>query len=108
MTGASPSGTPAPPADPLVAEFLDYVRYERGLSPNTVSAYGRDLASFQAFLAVSGVPPGKATAEDVRAYFAGSGGDGAASSVARRTSPGGNAAATPRRVHARFRFRPAR
>ena len=68
----------------MVAEFLDYVRYERGLSPNTVTAYGRDLASFQAFLAVSGAAPGRATATEVRAYFAGCGGDGAASSVARR------------------------
>jgi len=82
--GASPGRTPAPPADPLVAEFLDYVRYERGLSPNTVMAYGRDLASFQAFLAAAGAAPGKATADEVRAYFAGSAGDGAASSVARR------------------------
>ena len=79
-------GTPAPPSDPLVAEFLDYVHYERGLSPNTVAAYERDLAAFSAFLSATGAEPGKATAGDVRAYFAGSGGDGAASSVARRTA----------------------
>ena len=82
----SQRGTPAPPSDPLVAEFLDYVRYERGLSPNTVTAYGRDLAGFSAFLSSTRTAPGKATAAEVRAYFAGSGGDGAASSVARRTA----------------------
>jgi integrase/recombinase XerD len=77
---------PAAPADPQVAEFLDYVRYERGLSPNTVTAYGRDLAALEAFLATRGVTPGGACADDVRAWFAGPGGDGAASSVARRTA----------------------
>jgi integrase len=70
----------------MVAEFLDYVRYERGLSPNTVTAYGRDLAAFTKSLTAVGTAPGVATADDVRAYFAGSGGDGASSSVARRTA----------------------
>jgi integrase/recombinase XerD len=70
--------------DPLIQEFLDYVRYERGLSPNTVAAYGRDLAAFAAALAAAGAEPGRATSAQVRAYFAGSGGDGAPSSVARR------------------------
>ena len=82
----SPRPGPAAPADPQVAEFLDYVRYERGLSPNTVIAYGRDLAALGAFLATRGVTPGGASADDVRAWFAGPGGDGAASSVARRTA----------------------
>ncbi|HTX68068.1 MAG TPA: site-specific tyrosine recombinase [Thermoleophilia bacterium] len=75
-----------PPADPLVGEFLDYIRYERGLSQNTVIAYGRDLAAFAEFLHGRGATPGGATTADVRAWFAGSGGDGAASSVARRTA----------------------
>ena len=61
VTGRGGRGTPAPPSDPLVAEFLDYVRYERGLSPNTVTAYGRDLAAFSAFLSSSGTAPGEAT-----------------------------------------------
>lgn len=34
----------------LVEQFLDYVALERGLSANTREAYGRDLASFVAFL----------------------------------------------------------
>jgi len=77
---------PRLPTDPLVGEFLDYIRYERGLSQNTVIAYGRDLAAFAEFLHGRGATPGGATTADVRAWFAGSGGDGAASSVARRTA----------------------
>jgi hypothetical protein len=49
---ASPAaGRSAPPPDPDVREFLDYVRFERGMSANTVSAYGRDLKRFAACLA---------------------------------------------------------
>ncbi len=80
------AGRPAPPPDPDVQEFLDYVRFERGMSINTVSAYGRDLARFAAFLAESGGRPAAASVHDVQDFFAGSGGDGAASSVARRTA----------------------
>ncbi len=80
------TGPAGPPGDPLVAEFLEYVRYERGLSPNTVAAYSRDLGAFDAFLVPAGTRPGVAGADDVRAYFAGPGGDGAPSSVARRTA----------------------
>jgi len=79
--GALPAGRPL---DPLVQEFLDYVKYERGLSANTVAAYTRDLSAFARFVGARGVEPGGATQDDVRAYFAGTGGDGAASSVARR------------------------
>jgi integrase/recombinase XerD len=79
-----PGPAAAPPQDPLVQEFLDYITYERGLSPNTVAAYGRDLAAFTRFLGDRGAAPPGVTQTDVRAYFAGPGGDGAASSVARR------------------------
>ncbi len=72
--------------DPLVQEFLEYIKYERGLSQNTVSAYGRDLTAFAAFLSGRDTTPGAATQDDVRAWYAGSGGDGAASSVARRAA----------------------
>ena len=40
--------------DPLVAEFLEHLEKERGLSPNTLVAYRRDLAGLAAFLARSG------------------------------------------------------
>ena len=80
--GAAPGGPP----DATVSEFLDHARYERGLSPNTVAAYGRDLTRFAAFVAGRGRQAAQATEDDVRAYFAGSGGDGATTSVARRTA----------------------
>jgi integrase/recombinase XerD len=74
------------PPDPVVAEFLDCLRYERGLSGNTVIAYERDLARYTAFLEERAATPPLASEDDVRAYFAGPGGDGAAASVARRTA----------------------
>jgi integrase/recombinase XerD len=42
-------------------EFLIYLRVEKGLSPNTVEAYGRDVARYAAYLTASGL----ATPEDV-------------------------------------------
>ncbi len=56
------------------------------MSPNTLAAYGRDLAAYAAFLAARRVAPGRAAEDDLRAYFDGHGGNGAASSVARRTA----------------------
>ena len=32
-----------------ITAFLTHVRVEKGLSPNTVSAYGRDMTKFEAF-----------------------------------------------------------
>ena len=80
MPGATPAGEP----DADVREFLDYLRYERGMSPNTIAAYGRDLAAYAAFLAPRGIAPAHAAEHDLRAYLDGGGGDGAAGSVARR------------------------
>lgn len=34
----------------LVGQFLDYLSVERGLSPNTLQSYGRDLAAYLDFL----------------------------------------------------------
>jgi integrase/recombinase XerD len=70
--------------DTAVAEFLDYLRFERGLSPNTLSAYGHDLDALAAFLAARGCLPSSASTADVDAYFDGVGGDGRPTSVARR------------------------
>ena len=36
--------------DPAAAEFIDYIRSEKGLSPQTVDAYGRDVRAFALFL----------------------------------------------------------
>ena len=79
-------GAPKAPSDPDVQEFLDYVRYERGMSANTVAAYGHDLARFAGFLAERGCRPSAAGETDLQAYFAARGGDGAPASVARRTA----------------------
>jgi integrase/recombinase XerD len=83
------SASPREPAQPVAAEvrdFLDYLRYERGMSANTVVAYGRDLARYAEFLAARHVTASGAAEDDVRAYFAAGGGDGAAASVARRVA----------------------
>jgi len=36
-----------PPDEPFLVEYLDHLRAERGLSPNTLEAYGRDLRRLQ-------------------------------------------------------------
>lgn len=52
------------------AEYLDYLSVERGSSPNTVEAYGRDLDRYLAFLAQDGVTrPGEVTREEVRGHI---------------------------------------
>ncbi len=83
MRGDAPAGEAR---DQDVLDFLAYLRYERGVSANTVAAYGRDLAAYEAFLAGGRVAPGRAGEDHLRSYFHGTGGDGAASSVARRTA----------------------
>jgi len=75
---------PSPPLDPLVAEFLDYLAYERGRSQNTILAYRRDLGRYADWLRRRGGTPGSAREEEARAYFAAEGGEGSAASVARR------------------------
>lgn len=39
----------------LIAEFINYLSVERGLSKNTISAYGSDLAHFSAYLESKGI-----------------------------------------------------
>lgn len=36
----------------LIADFLDYIRSEKGLSPHTIEAYGRDIESFCSYLSI--------------------------------------------------------
>ena len=83
---AASSGTSPAPPDPAVTEFLDYLRYERGMSPNTIVAYARDLSRYVAFLGPRAQSVTAAEESDVRAYFVAQGGDGAAASVARRSA----------------------
>ena len=52
-----------------VALFLDMLAAERGADENTLSAYGRDLADFSAYLAGSGRSVAAAATEDVRRYL---------------------------------------
>ena len=83
---AAGRGAPTAPSDASVQEFLDYVLYERGMSANTVAAYGRDLSRYTTFLMERGARPATAQEPDLQAYFAARGGDGAPASVARRTA----------------------
>jgi integrase/recombinase XerD len=49
-------------------EFLSWLAVERGRAGNTVLAYRRDLASYEAWLRDRGVPLGEVTDADVEAY----------------------------------------
>jgi integrase/recombinase XerD len=46
---------PAPPLAQAIEEYLDWQALDRGRSPNTVRAYGIDLAGFLAFAGAAGV-----------------------------------------------------
>ncbi len=50
--------------DPELADFVLYVRSERGLSPNTIEAYTRDLTHFTGFLKRQNVPAAKDVTKD--------------------------------------------
>ncbi|NTU60573.1 MAG: site-specific tyrosine recombinase XerD, partial [Deltaproteobacteria bacterium] len=54
----------------MLDRFLEYLLVERGLSPNTVDAYARDVSSFLSFLAKSGVDdPARATGREVLEFL---------------------------------------
>ena len=46
----APRDAEAPPLPPEIETFLEHLEKERGLSPNTIEAYRRDLAEFGRFL----------------------------------------------------------
>ena len=49
--------------------FHDYLAFERGLSPRTLEAYGRDTERLEEFLASRGIEaPGEAGAADIREF----------------------------------------
>jgi integrase/recombinase XerD len=73
-------------AEQVITDYLDHLRYERGLSANTVSSYGRDLERYQTFLVQRGAGVLAAGEGDVDDYFAGPGGVGASATVARRVA----------------------
>src|SRR5690606_2865682 len=66
-----PDPAPAPHGMSVfhLREFLDHLSLERGLSPRTLDAYGRDVGRLIAFLREQGVErPGAATAAHLREY----------------------------------------
>lgn len=70
-THATPVGAAVPDGFPdLVADFLAHLELERGLSPNTLSAYRSDLEGFGRFLSESGTDPLGAKPSDLAAWSA--------------------------------------
>ena len=67
-------------------EFLSWLEVERGRSPRTLSAYRRDLASYQATLSEHGVTMAAASPSDVAAHLAAMRRAHSAASVARALS----------------------
>src|SRR6202167_2052008 len=64
------SARAARPSDQrLVALYLDMLAAERGAGNNTLSAYGRDLADFTAYLSGAGRSIASAATGDLRAYL---------------------------------------
>lgn len=65
---------PQPPLSPLQqgrAEYLSYLAVERGSSPATVEAYGRDIDGYLAFLASLGVcAPDEVSRDHIVGYLA--------------------------------------
>ena len=68
-------------------EYLSYLAVERGCSPNTIDAYGRDLTRYVAWLAERGVTsPDEVILELVEAHVAGLSESGLAASSVERTA----------------------
>lgn len=61
--------TAAEIANPQIAIFLHYLRAEKGLSTNTMLAYGRDIIKFAEFIGERGVSLIAATRSDVVDYL---------------------------------------
>jgi integrase/recombinase XerD len=55
--------------DPIVKNFLDYLKVEKGLTPLTVGAYKSDLIQFAEFLAARRRELAQARREDVRGFL---------------------------------------
>ena len=72
--------------DILADQFLDYLRIERGLSDNTVEAYGRDLVGFSRFLETRQLSPLEVSHDQIAEYLGMLGGVLSRRSVARNIS----------------------
>ncbi len=70
-------------AERTLRDYSYYLRIERGMSPNTVSAYCRDVSRF---LDASGCEPAAATSDELGAYMASRSGELSARSQARELS----------------------
>jgi integrase/recombinase XerD len=67
--------------------FLDYLAVEKGLAPNSLEAYRRDLTGFGAFLSAHRLETGSATREDIATFLGGRRSEGASPrTIARATS----------------------
>ncbi len=67
-----------------IEAFLEMMSVERAAARNTLTAYGKDLADAQAYLALAGTSLAEASAEAVEAYFAELGSRGLAPATAAR------------------------
>ena len=55
--------------DGWIDEFISYIRFEKGLAENTVSAYRRDLFLWRAFCAGGDTDPRRVTADDLTSFL---------------------------------------
>src|SRR5687768_17081368 len=68
----SPSKTSSKPStrlDGWIDEFISYIRFEKGLSENTVAAYRRDLLSWQRFVDASKIDPAAVRTDDLTTFL---------------------------------------
>ena len=72
MPSAATPGGPGPGSQvpPLVESFLEMLSAERGASPNTLAAYGKDLEAYGAFLAGRGLAVEQGGSEEVGGFLA--------------------------------------
>ncbi len=54
---------------PYIEEFLTHLRVEKGLSPNTLLAYGSDLKAYLSFLSGRGIPLARVEHKDVSEFL---------------------------------------
>src|SRR5687767_5291502 len=65
----SKTSSKEPETTALVDEFLAHARFERGLSPNTVDAYRRDLVVWRGFCALRSIDLTAVRTRDVTEYL---------------------------------------